>query len=670
MSGPRDGQRADERASSAARALAAALIDRFEAIVGAWEAAVHQSRAAAPLSESALRDNLPKILSRIADVVASGDLAAALSGAEPEMHALDRLSRGFPLGDLVAEYGILRQCLFDVMSQVPGCDIGHARVVDRVIDHAVGVAVSSYAAANRRVLESLDRLSREALGSWSLDELLGRLLTVIMESTAATDTATIFLREGDRLRARAAVGLVAERDAGFSVAVGEGFAGTIAATRAPLLLRDAANDPLLVSHFIRDRKVRALYGVPLTDADQVIGVAHMGSLTAYEFSQADMLLFRAIAERAAGLITETRLRQRVDEESRLLEATLDQVPAGVIVADRDGVIRLSNRAVESIFRGPLSGARLDQYRAGKVRDLDGRLLDPAEYPLTIAFKQRRETTRELRIDRGNGTCGYILSSAAPVLDDRGALAAAVVAFVDITELKETQHRLEDEAQLRERFLAVLGHDLRNPLAAILMAARRLEARTDLPGGVSGTVARLASSASRMRRLIDELLDFARARAGGQLPLNVAPIDLRQVLEQVAAETELGGASGRLSIQAEGDLQGVWDSDRLVQMLGNLVSNALRYGAPDAPVCIDAESRGEEVAVAVANRGPEIPPERRERLFEAFSRGPGQGGEGLGLGLFIVQAVAGSHGGRVELSSGQGRTSFLVHLPRRPPDPSH
>ncbi len=657
------GQNGRERAAT--RALAAALIERSEEIIERWEAAVRQRAAAQPLSEPALRDNLPKMLSRMSDALASGDLESALSGEESELHAIDRLSRGFPLGDLVAEYAVFRQSIFDVMAETAGCDLRQARVIDRIVDQAIEIAVSRYAEANQRVLAAVDRLSREALGSWSLDELLARLLTVIMESTMATDTATILLLDGDRLRVRAAVGLVGEREAGFSLAVGEAFAGTIAATRTPILLRDAARDPLVKSEFIRRKNIHALYGVPLTNADDLIGVAHMGSLTAYDFTQADLLLFRAIAQRAAALITETRLRQRIDEESRLLNTVLDQVPAGVLVAGPDGRMRTSNRAVDHIWRGPMAAPTVDQHRIGRVLDLDGRVLPPAEFPLLLALRERRETTRELEIARGDGTRGYILSSGAPVLNDRGELVAAVAAFVDITELKETQHRLQGEAELRERFLGVLGHDLRNPLAAILLAARRLEARQDLPAGVVSTVTRLASSASRMRRMIDDLLDFVRARAQEQLPSKLGPVDLRHVLEQVVAEAELAGASGRLKVEAAGDLTGVWDADRLAQMLGNLVANALRHGTPDTPVTIEATG-GAEVRIAVVNQGAEIPAERREQLFDAFARGPGQAGDGVGLGLFIVRAVATAHGGRVEVASSGGLTRFVVHLPRRPP----
>jgi hypothetical protein len=401
----RGGQNGRERAAT--RALAAALMERSEEIIERWESAVRQRAAAQPLTDPALRDNLPKMLSRISEALASGDIEAALAGEEPELHALDRLSRGFPLGDLVAEYGVFRQSIFDVMAETAGCDLRQARVVDRILDHSIEISVSRYAEANQRVLAAVDRLSREALGSWSIDELLARLLTVIMESTMATDTATILLRDGNRLRVRAAVGLVGERDAGFSLAIGEGFAGTIAATRTPMLLRDAARDPLVKSEFIRRKNVHALYGVPLTNADELIGVAHMGSLTAYDFTQADLLLFRAIAQRAAALITETRLRQRIDEESRLLNAILDQVPAGVLVVGPDGRLRTSNRAVDSIWRGDMTGDTLDERRIGRVLVMEGRLLSPEDFPLAVALRDRRETTRELVIARGDGTHGYI-----------------------------------------------------------------------------------------------------------------------------------------------------------------------------------------------------------------------------------------------------------------------
>lgn len=660
------GGHGQEQPDAACRVLATALATRTDELITRWEAIVRERAVARPLSEPALRDNLPKILGRLSDVLATGDLASALANDGSQLHALDRLSRGFLLGDLVAEYAVLRQCVMDVVADTPGCGVPHVRIVDRVLDHAIETAVSTYADANQRVLAAVDRLSREALGSWSLDELLSRLLTVIMESTAATDTATILLREGDRLRVRAAVGLVGERDTGFSLAIGEGFAGTVGATREPLMLRDAANDPLVKSEFIRERKIRALYGVPLSDGEELIGVAHMGSLTAYGFGQADTLLFRAIAHRAAALITEMRLRQRLDEESRLLNAVVQQVPAGVLVAGSDGRIRTSNRAVATIWRGPFTPSTVDDYRVGQVFDMDGRVVPGSEYPLAVALREGRETTRELCITRGDGSQGYVLSSAAPVLDERGQLLAAVVAFVEITELKQTQHRLEREAEFRERFLGVLGHDLRNPLAAILLAARRLEARTELPAGVISTVARIASSASRMRRMIDELLDFVRARVGGQLPLNPGPVDLRQVLAQVVAEAELGGAGGRVTVGSSGDVAGVWDPDRLVQMLDNLVRNALRYGAPDRAVRIEAEGQPDGVTVAVINEGPGISAERQQHLFEPFARGPDQNGEGLGLGLFIVRAVAASHGGTVEVTSSAGETRFIVRLPRHPP----
>ncbi len=144
---PANGSHGQEQAGAACRTLATALASRSDEVIARWEAVVGQWSVARPLSERALRDNLPRILGRLSDVLATGDLASALASDASEQHALDRLSRGFLLGDLVSEYAVLRQCVMDVVAETPGCDVSHVRIVDRVLDHAIQTAVSYYADA-------------------------------------------------------------------------------------------------------------------------------------------------------------------------------------------------------------------------------------------------------------------------------------------------------------------------------------------------------------------------------------------------------------------------------------------------------------------------------------------------------------------------------------------
>src|SRR5206468_9259108 len=164
-----------------------------------------------------------------------------------------------------------------------------------------------FAHAREKLLKTLDLVSEAALGSSDLEMFLGGLLRATLESMEAVDTAVVLLREGDILRVRAAVGLEGDLKRGFSIQLREGVAGYIAGEGAPLLLRHAAVDPRVKSEVIREKGVRALYGVPLLHDGQTIGVAHIGSLSAFEFSEEDKLLFRTMASRATMVIVQAQL---------------------------------------------------------------------------------------------------------------------------------------------------------------------------------------------------------------------------------------------------------------------------------------------------------------------------------------------------------------------------
>lgn len=163
-------------------------------------------------------------------------------------------------------------------------------------------------------------MSAAALEARALDEFLQRLLRVLLDTTAAVDTATILLREGDLLTVRASVGLEDDAVTGFSLQVGEGFAGRIAGTKGAITLHSAATDPLVISPSLRTRGVKGLHGVPLIDGDEVIGVAHMGSLTASDFSDQDKRLLSALANRATAGVIQHLLRETAERRARQQEA--------------------------------------------------------------------------------------------------------------------------------------------------------------------------------------------------------------------------------------------------------------------------------------------------------------------------------------------------------------
>lgn len=230
-------------------------------------------------------------------------------GRFPKDHAIDRLGRGFDLDQVVAEYSVLRLCILDLwQSRVgPTIDLAELRQFDAAFDESIRQAAVRYAEAREKLLRTVDRISEAALGSSNLEAFLGDLLRATLESTESVDTAVVMLRAGDVLRVRAAVGLEDDLNAGFALRIPEGFAGQVAAERQPVFLRDAASDPRVKSRTIREKGVRALYGVPLVRDDKAIGVAHIGSLSAFEFSEEDKLLFRTMVSRATSVVVQAQL---------------------------------------------------------------------------------------------------------------------------------------------------------------------------------------------------------------------------------------------------------------------------------------------------------------------------------------------------------------------------
>jgi signal transduction histidine kinase len=240
----------------------------------------------------------------------------------------------------------------------------------------------------------------------------------------------------------------------------------------------------------------------------------------------------------------------------------------------------------------------------------------------------------------------------------------VVYAFDLTTQKQAEETLRQEAQLRERLMAIVGHDLRSPLTIVGLAAERLRLEAD--GKHAEEIRRIAKSTARMRRMIDDLLDFTRAHQGGGMPISRSECDLGSICKQIADETDTSAGAGTVHLTANGDTHGTWDPDRILQVVQNLVGNAVTYREPRTTVELSADGGGERVRLRVVNRGPAIPPEQLQHIFEPFKRAAEDGGRSgsLGLGLYIVQTIVLAHGGTIACTSDAAGTAFTVELPRR------
>ena len=324
------------------------------------------------------------------------------------------------------------------------------------------------------------------------------------------------------------------------------------------------------------------------------------------------------------LTAEMVQREQLEEERELLSAIVDQVSEGILMADEGGISRLVNRAARELGYRPGSPAQTARSHAGRV-------LDWRTVPL------RRPDGRP-----------------------RGTVST----FRDDTERVRREQEAEQTAHFRERFIGILGHDLRSPLAAIAAGAALILRHKDSPDPVLAASARIGHSSERMARMISDLLDFTQARLGGGLALKRADCDLRDVARAVIDEVSIGDPTRTIALHAEGDTRGNFDPDRVAQLLSNLLMNALAYAPLGEEIAVVVAGRIGEVEIAVSNGGAPIAEEDREVIFDPFRRGrSAKESRGLGLGLFIVQQIALAHGGTASVESRDGRTTFRATFQR-------
>lgn len=228
---------------------------------------------------------------------------------------------------------------------------------------------------------------------------------------------------------------------------------------------------------------------------------------------------------------------------------------------------------------------------------------------------------------------------------------------------ETRQR-EREGKLREQFVAVLGHDLRNPVAALKSGVRVLMKAGDLNPQKKRVLEVMNTTLDRSIDLIENIMDLARGRLGSGLSLDLAPeTDLDQKIEDLLDEIRAAHPDRELLSTLEIKCVVHCDAGRLTQLLANLVTNALHHGSSDTPVEIHAQTSAGELILSVTNSGPAIPPDVIETLFEPFNRGKSVGNRGgLGLGLYIVDLIANAHGGRAQVETNDDFTTFKFTMP--------
>jgi signal transduction histidine kinase len=241
--------------------------------------------------------------------------------------------------------------------------------------------------------------------------------------------------------------------------------------------------------------------------------------------------------------------------------------------------------------------------------------------------------------------------------------------IDQALAESTSRFMKDLDFSREMFLGMLGHDLRNPLGAIIGSAHVMVNARELPERLLKNASLILNSGRRMNALVGDLLDFTRSRLGEGIPIVPADIDIAEVCRQTVEELAALHPGRVLNFEATGQLQGQWDHARVSQALSNVINNAVEHGSDKTPINVMVRGDDDAVELAVQNWGPVIPANQLQQIFAPMHRIEGDTpvapSSNLGLGLYIAERIVAAHGGLIGVeSSDEKGTTFTIHLPKR------
>jgi PAS domain S-box-containing protein len=371
----------------------------------------------------------------------------------------------------------------------------------------------------------------------------------------------------------------------------------------------------------------------------------------------DLALAEELARRAAQIVENARLHEQLRHSEARFRVALEHSNIAVFEEDRDFKVRWVHNPRLGHDNGGAVEAGVHELPAyeqpAELMDIRRRVL---------ATGERARTSADVAI---GGERRHLLINFEPLRGVSG-IDGILGSAVDITETKRTQEELAKALTFREQLMGVLGHDLRNPLTAVLGLASLLRMQP-LPERTLETLKQIEQAGRRMNEMIDTLFDFTRLRFQGGLSLELAEVELGEIAQGVIGELQASHSGRVIELEVRGELHGRWDGGRIARVISNLVGNALTHGAPQTPIEVVLSGDDEAVIMAVTNRGATIPPENVPSLFEPFWQGPrlaeSAGSRGLGLGLFIAHEIVDAHGGAIAVSSADGVTTFSARLPR-------
>lgn len=620
----------------------------------------------------------------------------ALAAAEPLAAAAregtvrgDRSAVYVPLGDGAEPLGALR-IVFTSALAPEAAGLEPLAALGKLVAAALRAVTASSArldllrAAGARVAEALAILPESQLRAavqrefrlWPglheevvPDSLRAALEKILQGAVRATDAECGALGVGDSaarpFEPWVAVGIPDEQ----ARAVGRaprpvGTLGIVALEGKVLSTPDVHAHPRFCGYPPHHPDVRSMLGVPIRYQGMSLGNLYLGNKRGGQpFADEDQAIVEMLASQAGIALQQAYLRSVIDVQRSQLQFMLASTPQGFMFIDARSQHLLSNARMIALLGGGIEADAGRQQLVGRLYYPDGRSLTLDELPSSRALTGEVVSSEELALRQPGGRELAVVVSAAPVRSADGTILGAVVTAEDVSSIKALE-------QLREEFAAVVAHDLRDPIQAILLDVELLRRQRagDVVTAPWSRIERIERSARRLGQITHDVLDSARIELH-RVQLEREPVEIVAAVQ--ALLERLGPALGRhpVTFEAAGSVTVSADPVRLDQICTNLLDNAAKFSAEGAPIHVRVAAVDDGVAVSVHDQGVGLTPEELRRLFERFyqSKRARARKTGLGLGLYITKGLVEAHGGRLAVESEPGRGSvFTVWLPREPP----
>ncbi len=573
-----------------------------------------------------------ELLDEISDLAVSADATGALAGR----HAIARLAQGMDIAQVVNELSRLRRAILDILwREHPADCVDERRALNLAIDRAIEISVARYAEAREAKLRDLAHDRELTLAK------LESLLTASPVGIAFLDENLRYVR----INALAALN-------------GKPVHDHIGRTVHDILPPEAA------------RQADAMLRRVLTSGEPALNLEFTLSAAKPEHRQWVLASYFPVRSPSGamwgvgGVVSDIsemkRTREELQLEKQRLQAIVDHAPAAIWIKDAAGRVVLANQQLAQALgheHGAVIGKRSDE-------------LLPREFAAAhqeadrAVFEQHHSIEVEEVTPSPSGVRTF-LSVKFPIPGDPPLMAGIAT---EITERKRMEQDLRDAVRMRDDLLAVVSHDLRNPLATVQLAATMLIGQQTTDESAKRPLEMIVRSCSRMERLIDDLLDTARIRAGRfELTLDRERVE-DVVCDAVDMQASLANEKGIEIVRRYelGGLEILCERDRILQVFGNLIGNAIKFCNPGDTIVVSGKRAGAAIEVCVEDTGPGIPADAVPHLFEPYWSGREHATEGSGLGLFIVRGIVEAHGGLVWAGNRDGGGArFCFTLPLAP-----